>query len=104
MGKKAKILFERGRFFIETGTARGFAMFVEKCGGLVRLIPGFVLKRISDLMDSGDRTTAVTLWMKACEEADKAIVFNILTVIYTFFHILVAIFVVYGVYCFIVNY
>lgn len=65
-------MFERGRFFIETGTARSFQLFYENGSGLIRYIPEFMVSRIIDLINRGEIDTAVTLWMKLCMDADRA--------------------------------
>ena len=72
MSDRCKAIFERGRFFIESGSGKGFSLFLKDGEGIVKYIPFFILKRIETLMDRGDRDTAVTLWLKACEVADKA--------------------------------
>lgn len=72
MGNKCKSLFERGRFFIETGTVKHFNVFHKNNNNAVKYIPDFILKRIEDLIKTGEKDKAVTLWMKACECADKA--------------------------------
>jgi len=64
-------VFERGRFFIETGTARSFQLFYENGSGLIRYIPEFMVSRIIDLINRGEIDTAVTLWMKLCMDADR---------------------------------
>lgn len=72
MSVKTRVICERGKFFIETGTARSFKNFLQNSArNIRRYIPASVLKRIEDLINSGDKETAVTLWIKACEVADS---------------------------------
>ena len=70
MSVKYKSIFERGRFFIETGSARSFETF-WKGQSAIKYIPQFMLKRVEDLIDV-DKTMAVTLWLKVCEGANAA--------------------------------
>lgn len=71
MSAKTRTICERGKFFIETGTARSFKNFMRDSAlRIAKYIPESVLKRIEDLINSGDKETAITLWMKACEVAD----------------------------------
>jgi len=71
MSVQYKVLFERGRFFIETGTARGFNIFHAHAGGLVRCIPVFVLKNIERLITLNNIEAATAIWSYACESADR---------------------------------
>lgn len=72
MSSKSKVLCERGKFFIETGTSKTFKNYIrDSAGQLSRHIPSVVLIRIENLINSGDRDSAITLWTKACEVADK---------------------------------
>lgn len=72
MSDNSRVLFERGKFFIETGTGSSFIRFWknQQRHHIIRRIPEYILKRVADLIDGGDTTKAVTLWMKACENAD----------------------------------
>jgi hypothetical protein len=72
MSTRCRSVFERGRFFIETGTAKAFQLFYENGTGLVRYIPEFMVSRIVDLINRGEKDTAITLWMKLCMDADRA--------------------------------
>jgi hypothetical protein len=72
MSNKSIVVFERGRFFIQTGSARSFYIFHNDAGGIIRYMPRAILKRIEDLINRGDRDSATTLWLKACESADLA--------------------------------
>ena len=71
MSSRCRAVFERGRFFIETGSAHGFAVFHTNSEGIVRFIPPFIIKRIQDLINTQNTESAVTLWMHACESADQ---------------------------------
>jgi hypothetical protein len=103
MSDRCKAIFERGRFFIESGSGKGFSLFLKDGEGIVKYIPFFIFRRIESLMNNGDKDAAVTLWLKACEVADKAptIVFAkslhlvihlieiavLVTFLYTLFHV-----------------
>ena len=71
MSIRCKSIFERGRFFIETGTAKAFHLFYQNGTGIIRYIPEFMIKRIMDLINRGDKDSAITLWMKLCMDADR---------------------------------
>lgn len=66
MTDKYRVIFERGRFFIETGKSKSFHAFYTSCR-IIRNTPTFLLKRIEDFMNMGDRDAALTLWMRVCE-------------------------------------
>lgn len=72
MSKRAKVAFERGKFFIETGTAKTFASWVARSldRNFVRGMPEAVIYRIGNLINQNNRDDAVTLWMHACRSAD----------------------------------
>jgi hypothetical protein len=73
MSARAKTLYERGRFFIESGGAPSFRSFINmlKFDIIGRYMPDIVIKRIVDLINTGDTDRAVTLWMRVCAEADS---------------------------------
>jgi len=71
MSSQCKVVFERGRFFIETGTARGFGVFYTHNYGIVKYIPFFMLKKIESLINENNKEAAVALWFHACEIADR---------------------------------
>jgi len=71
MSNRCKAVFERGRFFIETGGGRGFILFWRNSDSIIRNIPGCIFKRIAELVNVGDKDRAVALWYKACQAADK---------------------------------
>lgn len=72
MTARIRTIQERGKFFIETGTAKTFNRFLS-CSAhkIIKYVPESVLKRIEDLIKAGDIDSAVALWMKACEMADN---------------------------------
>jgi len=70
MSVQCKVMFERGRFFIETGTAMSFNIFHTRNMGLIRYVPAFLLKRIEGFIISDNREAATALWFHACEVAD----------------------------------
>jgi hypothetical protein len=72
MSTRCKAIFERGRFFIESGSGKGFSLFLKDGEGFTKYIPLFILNRIGSLIDAGEIDMAVALWLKACESADKA--------------------------------
>lgn len=73
MSTRTKVICERGKFFIETGTGQTFKKFLRNSSGqLYNYIPGVLMQRIADLINIGDRDSAITLWMKVCVDADAA--------------------------------
>ena len=72
MSSNCKVIFERGRFFIETGSAKGFSVFFNNGSGILKYIPPTIIKRIEDLIRSNNTDTATALWTQACTNADKA--------------------------------
>lgn len=73
MSVDTRTICERGKFFIETGTADTFNKFLQFSDIHIRIhrdIPQAFLDRIEELIDSGDRDRAVILWVKACQVAD----------------------------------
>jgi len=72
MSVKTRAICERGKFFIETGTAPGFKKFVHySAKKIAQYVPGIWLGRIEDLINKGDRDGAVLLWVQVCHEADN---------------------------------
>lgn len=71
MSVKTRAICERGKFFIETGTASGFKKFVRgSAKKIAQYVPDIWLGRIEDLINKGDRDGAVLLWVQVCHEAD----------------------------------
>lgn len=72
MNTNTKNICERGKFFIETGTASTFKKFVYySAQKIIQYVPGVWLNRIEDLINSGDRDKAIFLWVKVCCKADS---------------------------------
>jgi hypothetical protein len=69
MSSRCKVIFERGRYFIETGNTKSLRLILGN-NKIFRYIPELILRRIENLIDNGDRESATALWMKACETAD----------------------------------
>ncbi len=90
MSTECKTVYERGKFFIETGTAKNFSTIFNNKDGMVKYIPNFMFKRIEDLMKSGDKDKATTLWMKVCERASMAKWKSILQILDLVFKVIVA--------------
>jgi len=89
MGNKSKIAYKRGLFFIQNGNAKHFNMFHAGSQGVVKYIPNFMIRRIEDLMKIGDKDRAVTLWLKACENADKVPMKIRKNLLHIMFHIII---------------
>ena len=90
MSTRYKTAFERGRFFIETGTPQSFLLFWKNQNtGLIRRIPQWVFNKVHSHMTNGDKDAAVTLWQQACVSADlfpifllkRAVVLSIKTIL-----------------------
>jgi hypothetical protein len=72
MSARTKAICERGKFFIETGTSQSFLQFLRASSGRIRrYMPIVLVQRIADLINSGDRDSAITLWTKVCIDADE---------------------------------
>lgn len=70
MSISTKVVCERGKFFIETGASDTFRKFVSNsANNVIKYVPVSVINRIYDLIDAGNRSDAITLWIKACEVA-----------------------------------
>lgn len=71
MSAHARVICERGKFFIETGSTHTFRKFLKYSSGrLHHNIPIEILNRIVDLINEGNRDSAITLWTEACRIAD----------------------------------
>ncbi len=70
MSNHSKVLCERGKFFIETGTANTFKKWIQKTGGATRYIRPLLISRIASLINTGERDNALILWTKCIEDAD----------------------------------
>jgi len=71
MSVQTKVICERGKFFIETGTSDTFNKFLSlSAQKLQRDIPQGILQKIEDLINSGDKDKATVLWTQACKLAD----------------------------------
>jgi len=71
MSARTKVICERGKFFIETGSGTTFLKFLHNSSGhVIKYTPFFLIQRIADLINQGDRQSAITLWTKVCVEAD----------------------------------
>lgn len=72
MSAQTKVICERGKFFIETGTVDTFNKFLHLSADTLRRdIPEMILLRIEDLINQGDKDSAVVLWTRACKMADE---------------------------------
>lgn len=91
MSTGCKTIFERGRFFIETGTARSFNIFCAGMGGIIKYIPKLILRRIEGLIKDNNRDGAVALWAHACKIADKAPVLLVKNILHIGLHIVEAV-------------
>lgn len=69
MNESYKRLYERGRFFIETGTANTFIMWAARNNLITRYTPNLFISRISTLIAEGDRDSANSLWLAVCVSA-----------------------------------
>ena len=90
MSQDCRVIYERGKYFIETGTSSTFMNWVVLNTKIVRYTPEFILKRISDFILKDDKESAITLWLLVCQNATlgpKKIVLNILSII---FHVIIA--------------
>lgn len=66
-----KDICERGRFVIETGSVRSFRSYLKNSAARVtKYIGNTVISRIEDFINTGDRDSATTLWVHACEVAE----------------------------------
>ena len=91
MSVRCKTMFERGRFFIETGTANGFHTFWDQQqSGIIKFIPSFIFVRIEDLIGRGDRDAAIALWFHACVIADATPSKMLRNMISVAFHVIIA--------------
>lgn len=71
MSVKTKLICERGKFFIETGTASGFKKFIKHSAPkITRYMSSIWFDRIVDLINKGDIDNAINLWIQVCREAD----------------------------------
>jgi hypothetical protein len=96
MSVRCKSIFERGRFFIETGTAKTFQLFYDNSDGIIRYVPEFMIRRIADLIDHNDKDSAVTLWMRACLNADRAPMVMKMKLIHYTINIVIALMAIYA--------
>ena len=71
MSTETKVICERGKFFIETGTPHSFFKFVENSSNAIyRYIHPIFIVRIGALIDQGDRDNAILLWTNVCALAE----------------------------------
>ena len=71
MGNRTKIICERGKFFIETGSSRSFHTFLRgSAESIIKYTSAILILRIIELMDSGNKDAAVSLWTTVCKVAD----------------------------------
>jgi hypothetical protein len=71
MSAQTRVICERGKFFIETGTVDTFNKFLSLSAQRIRRdIPHTILQKIADLINQGDKDRAVVLWTQACQVAD----------------------------------
>jgi hypothetical protein len=99
MSDRCKVIFERGRFFIESGTPHALKKILGRGNKLLSYIPNYVFERIEHYVADNDKRSAVLLWAKACEEADKWPTRLILASMVFVFHAMIAIVAVYGFVC-----
>ena len=103
MSGDCKVLYERGRFFIETGTARSFSTWAKQNDKIRKYVPRALLLKVSNFINGNDKDAAVALWFRICKLVDdaplkitKSITLNILKLviagmaIYAFFSVLLA--------------
>jgi hypothetical protein len=70
MSFELKVICERGKFFIQTGTSNTFLKFLNSSVKKFQQdIPSIALQRIIDLIDNDCRDEASILWTRACEIA-----------------------------------
>jgi len=70
MSTDTRAVCERGKFFIETGTAVTFNGFLQSARHIRRKIPHAFLEKIEDLINDGEKDRAITLWIRACQMSD----------------------------------
>jgi len=75
MSSNLEVLYNRGLYFIQTGTAQTFTTWAK--GTLKgRGVPHHLLKRIGDFISNGDLEAASTLWMRVCHLVDNTPIIN----------------------------
>ena len=95
MSSNCEVLYNRGLYFIQTGTAQAFTTWASNTDA-VRLVPGHLLKRIGDFINKGDIESASTLWMRVCYLLDNAPIINIRRISSIIFHLAVAAMAIYA--------
>ena len=103
MSGRCKLVFERGKFFIESGTIRGFQSFYDNGSGIIKYIPRTIIKRIIQLINNNDKDEAMLLWMLTCISADRTPRVIIHKIVYFIFRIIFNIILVYMFVQFFVN-
>ena len=72
MSARSRVLFERGRFFIETGTATFIKQWLQQNRRALAAIPEEVISRLEYFVTIGDKDSAANLWLHMCKIADTA--------------------------------
>ena len=72
MSCKAKNIYERGKFFIETGTTQSFKHFLlNSAKELLTHTPAIVIFTIEELIANESRDEALKVWKKTCADIDR---------------------------------
>jgi len=96
MSEHCKVIFERGRYFIESGMPHFLNTIFNKEDKIIRYIPEFVFKRIETLTENGDIDSAVGLWLQACKMASGVPLKTIMMITSIVFHVAVAAMAIYA--------
>jgi len=95
MSSNCEVLYNRGLYFIQTGTAHTFTTWASHTDE-IKSVPGHLLKRIGDFISKGDLESASTLWMRVCHLLDNTPTINIRRVSSIIFHLAVAAMAIYA--------
>lgn len=96
MSTSCKTIYERGKFFIETGTAHTFTKFWKQQSGIIRYIPDVVFDRIEEFINNNERDRAVVLWSAACKRAEIVPKRKKTLALFIAFHIAIAVMATYA--------
>ena len=94
MSSSSEILYNRGLYFIQTGTAQTFTTWAK--GTVKGRVPHHLLKRIGDFISKGDLEAASTLWMRVCQLIDNTPIINIRRILSIVFKLAVVALAIYA--------
>ena len=96
MSSSCKVLYSRGLYFIQTGTAQTFTTWAGNTQEISKRVPIHILKRIGDMISKGDTDSASTLWMRVCELIDSTPITNMKQIFSIVFHATIAAMAIYA--------